>query len=246
MKTDADALLAARFAATRDDVDLSDWSDVLRRSRVKRAVHRRALLVVAALVVVLVPTTIAFGGTIRGFFFGTPAPPIIRQAFAEDSAGLQMMRKWQRAHGVYVPGSVALHVNVGKAHGVLAVNTHDGPLLLWAAPAGHGRQCWFIDFASDQVGHKRATGGGTCETAALPPSKIDWGYGWSAAHPTLKVLSGRLYVKAIALLVDTGTQRRRVPVVDSYFLAAFPRSTKMPTKLTAIDKQGHVVATFVR
>jgi hypothetical protein len=38
-----------------------------------------------------------------------------------------------------------------NAHGVIAVKTPDGLLLLSAAPTKDGRQCSFIDFAADQL-----------------------------------------------------------------------------------------------
>jgi hypothetical protein len=61
------------------------------------------------------------------------------------------------------------------------------------------------------------------------------------------VLSGRLYVAAATVLVETPDKRPvRIPVVDRYFLAAFPRSTKIPTRITAFDEHGDVVARVER
>jgi hypothetical protein len=238
--TDADGLLAARFAATRDNEDDGDWSDVLRRRQPRRNSHRRVLLVAVAVVAVSVPTAIAFGGEIRDFFFGTPAPPIIKGAFGEQNQMRQIMLRWQKAHGVHFPAMP--QVDVAKAHGVIAVKTRDGLLFLWAAPASDGRQCWFIDFAADQINHKHAIGGGSCDAASPPPSKIGWGTEASVVHPKLTVFSGRVYVPATAVVATTGRTKRRVMVVDRYFLAAFPRSAKTPTTVIAVDAQGHVVA----
>jgi hypothetical protein len=242
--TDADGLLAARFAATRDNEDDGDWNDVLRRQAPRRGKHFRPLLVAVAVAVVGVPTAIAFGGGIRNFFFGTPAPPIIRGAFGEGNQMRRMMQQWQKAHGVHFPAMP--QVDVTKAHGVIAVKTHDGLLFLWAAPASEGRQCWFIDFAADQLNHRRAIGGGSCDGTSPPPSKINWSYGGSIVHPTLRVFSGRVYVPATAVVATTGDTKHRVMVVDRYFLAAFPRNTKTPTKITAIDAHGNVLATWNR
>jgi hypothetical protein len=58
MMTDADGLLAARFAATRDGHDDSDWNDVLLRRRPRRT-HGRALLLAAAIVAALAVVALA-------------------------------------------------------------------------------------------------------------------------------------------------------------------------------------------
>jgi hypothetical protein len=245
MITDADGLLAARFAATRDDHDDGDWNDVLRRRQPRRLHRRRTLLIAVAVVAVAVPSAIAFGGAIRDLFFGKPAPSIVKRVFVQHNEMAQLMQKWQKKHGAHFPPMP--HVDATKAHGVLAVKTRDGLLFLWAAPAGGGRECWFIDFAADQFNHKRAVGGGSCDSPTPTTTKIHWSYGGSAAHPMLRVLSGRLSVPAAAVLVTTGpTKPHRVSVVDRYFLAAFPRSTKTPAKITAIDARGHVVASWAR
>jgi hypothetical protein len=247
MITDADTLLAARFAAIRDETDDSDWADVVRRREPPRRRYPRALVAVAAMLVVGIPTALAFGA-VRDFFFGTPAPPLIKKAFAGDNQMRALMQKYARAHHSQIV--LPPVVNGAKAHGVIAVATSDGPVALWAAPAAGGKQCWFVDFENDQIGHRRATGGGGCDSATVPSSKIDFGYGWSAAHPTLKVLSGRLYVKAVSVDVTATdnathvTKTYRVPVAHSYFLAVFPQSVHSPKKLVARDAAGRVVLTF--
>jgi hypothetical protein len=99
-----------------------------------------------------------------------------------------------------------------------------------------------LDFAADERSNARATDGVSCDLAASPSSRLRWSYRSPAAHPTLKMLSGRLHVPAVAVLVTTGGTKHRVVVVDRYFLAMFPWGTKTPTKITAIDAHGHVVA----
>jgi hypothetical protein len=94
--TNADGLLAARFAATRDNHDDSDWNDVLqRRVRSRRAqagtaadatgsrasVWRRRStrvgLLVAAVILAFLVATPAFGigSRLWGLFNGKPVPP---------------------------------------------------------------------------------------------------------------------------------------------------------------------------
>lgn len=243
MMTDADGLLAARFAATRDDEDDSDWNDVLRRRQPRREKHLRSLLVAVAIIAIGVPTAIAFGGVIRNFFFGTPAPPAIKSVFVEQNRMRRMMQQWQKAHRLHFPAMP--QVDVTKAHGVIAVKTSAGLLLLWAAAARDGSQCWFVDFAAHQTNPKRAPGGGSCDLASPPPSKIAWGTSRSGAHQ-LTVFSGRVYVPATAVVATTGKTKHRVMVVDRYFLAAFPPGTNRPTKVIAIDAHGHVLARWTR
>jgi hypothetical protein len=240
--TDADGVLAARFAATYDPIDTSDWADVVRRATGTRPQHRKALFVAIAVAVILVPTAIAFRGAIRDLFFGTPAPPVIKRAFATQNKMQALFHKWFVTHHRAAVRLMPL-VDPSKAHGVIALKTTDGPLFLWAAPTSSGKQCWFIAFARDMVGHPRAYGSGSCEQAKPPPGNIDWGTGWSRAEPTLTVLSGRIYVKnAVAVLADVGRAKPvRLPLVDQYFLAVFPNGTKV-SGIAAVDRDGNVVA----
>src|SRR5262249_16858926 len=57
--TDADGLLAAHFAATRDAYDDSDWSDVLRRVEPRPMTRRRTLLLGIALASVVAVVALA-------------------------------------------------------------------------------------------------------------------------------------------------------------------------------------------
>jgi hypothetical protein len=57
--TDADGVLAARFAATYDHLDTGDWADVLRRRGPSLARRRRTLLIAIAVIAVLAPTALA-------------------------------------------------------------------------------------------------------------------------------------------------------------------------------------------
>jgi hypothetical protein len=238
--TDADGLLTARFAALRDDHDDSDWSEVLTRRGARSTRRTRRLVAALAVVVVAVPSALAFGG-VRGFFFGAPAPPLIVNAFRESNAMQKMIVKWEQAHHQKI--DVMPQANGRKAHSVIAVDTSDGPLVLWAAPASRGRQCWFVGFANDLIGKRHAAGGGSCDQAGMP--KLDWGDEWSRDHPTLKVIDGRLHVPgAVSVTVIASNLKLRVPVVHGFFLAAVPKETKTPTKLVAQDAEGRWLATW--
>jgi len=236
METEAYRLLADRLAATSDSEDDGDWGDVLRRRHPKRMRRRAVLAFVAA--AVIVPTAVAFGSDLRDLFFGKPAPAPVKQTFADGNAMRAQMKAFlkHQTRGGQVPPKV----DPARAHGVIAVQTTDGYLYLWAAPAADGRQCWLVGFARDQHG-TRATASGTCDGTELPAS-IDWSWGWSRSEPTLKVLEGHLYVDAQTVRVSfPGRKPKLVPVIDRFFLAALPRATRTPTKLEALDLHGHVV-----
>ena len=238
METEAYPLLADRLAATSDSEDDGDWCDVLRRRRPRRRRRRAVLAFVAA--AVIVPTAVAFGSDLRDLFFGKPAPAPVKQTFTDANAMRAQMKAFlkQQKRGGQIPPKV----DPARAHGVIAVQTTDGYLYLWAAPAADGRQCWLVGFARDQHG-KHAAGSGTCDGAEPPASKINWGWGWSRSEPTLKVLEGHLYVNAQTVRVTfPGRKPKLFPVTDRFFLAALPRVTRTPTKLEALDLHGHVVA----
>jgi hypothetical protein len=191
-----------------------------------------------------VPASIAFGGPIRDLFLGDPASPIVQRAFSQHNEMRRLMSKWLKEHA----GKAELppRVDPARAYGVLAVRTPDGPIYLWAVPAD-GRQCWFIAFASDLKHRKRATGGGSCDPATPPPTGISWAYGWSRAHPRLEVLSGRVYLDASAVIAHFRDRKpARLTVTDGYFMGTFPRETKLPTRIDALDSRGRVVATTRR
>ena len=164
--------------------------------------------------------------------------------FAGNNAMRKMMIQWARKH--HKPITAPPEVNGHKARSVLAVNTSDGPLVLWVAPTATARQCWFIAFADDLVGRRRALGGGSCD-GPHGDTKIVWGDEWSELHPTLKTISGRLYVAgATSVTVITPTATFHLPVVHRFFIAAVPKETKTPTKLIAQDPNGRWLATWTR
>ena len=228
-----------------------DWADVVARSthttRPRTTPswprHSRRAVAVGLAFVLVAGSAVALAGPVHDLFFGKPAPPIIKKAFTQHNEMRARMRQWQKAHGIPVY-SLPL-VDVANAHGVMAAKTPDGLLLLWAAPTKTGGQCWFVEFAADQVGHTRPRGGGSCTEKPVASSTIRWSTEWTAAHPTLNVLSGRLVTNAAVVRVwSRHGKARTIPVIDRYFLAAFPRALGTPIRLTALDRKGHVVANY--
>jgi hypothetical protein len=200
--------------------------------------RRRLWVAVAFAALVLVPTAVAVRGQIVDFFQGTPAPPAI-------SASLEMNNK--RADLPTRDGFALRfpHADVSKAHGVIQIETAEGPEDLWAAPNDEGGQCYFIDFANDKPGPGGQYGFGGCDTPeGINASKINFGDVWVLPHPSVKTAYGRVYVDAarVELMLDDGSTRS-LPVVEGFFLASLAK-TDTVTRVTAYDAGGNEVATF--
>jgi hypothetical protein len=201
------------------------------------APHRRLVLAVAVAALVLIPAGVAFGGELADLFQGTPAPPDISTAFAESN---------RIADQVVQQGFAAQwpHADVSKAHGVIEIQTPDGPEDLWAAPDDLGGQCSFIDFADDPPGKDGIAGFGDCPRSAPQAGEtIDFGDVWTYAHPDLMTLYGTVYGDAttVRLAFDDGSTAT-LPVVEHFFLGSAAKGAKVDS-VAAFDAAGNQVAT---
>ncbi len=216
------------------------WEDVLARAHTTR--RRYAALAVAALALLLVPTAVALRGQIADLFQGTPAPPAVSTSFESNNKGADLAT--QKGFGARFP-----HANVTKAHGVIQIQTADGPQELWAAPNDQGGLCWFIDFANDPAPNGAKPGFGSCDTSASarPPSDITFeGPGWELSHPSLYTVDGRVYGDATTVQVRFADGSDiRLPVVEGLFLGSLNREVKV-TQVTAYDEAGKRVAQMTR
>jgi hypothetical protein len=206
------------------------WSDVLRRARRSR---RRYTAVVAAIaLLVLTPATWAAVDA----FEGTPAPQDVATSFSQYDHFVRAQ------HALAGEGP---QVDVSKAHGVIEIETPDGPEDLWATPDGAGGQCWFIDWANDKSSDGKFGFSG-CEQPQPPASNIDWGDVWVPSHPTLMSFWGSVYVDAATVQVslDDGSTQS-LPVAEHLFLGSFPKGTNVE-RVTAVDADGRVVASTAK
>jgi hypothetical protein len=196
----------------------------------------RLALAVALVGFVLVPAALAFGGKIVDLFEGTPAPPAVSTSFE----GFNRFADASIREGF---ARQSPHADVSKAHGVIEIQTADGPQDLWAAPNDQGGLCWFVDFANDRSGSNGQSGFGTCDTSTRPASKITLeGPVWMLPHPLLYTVDGRVYVDAATVqltLADGSTAT--LPVVEGLFLGSLDKGAKV-TQVTAYDKTGTKVA----
>jgi hypothetical protein len=90
--TDADGLLAERFAATRDDRDDRDWNDVLRR--LPQRTKRRLLPIAAVAALAIVVPAFALSASVRGFFGFHPDYAHARLAVSAPISHGRVARVW--------------------------------------------------------------------------------------------------------------------------------------------------------
>jgi hypothetical protein len=204
------------------------WGDVLRRARHSRRRYTAAVAAVAVLV--LTPATWAAVNA----FEGTPAPQVIRQNFSYHRVIINPRT------GDIVDMFPAADAN--KAHGVLQLQTSDGPLDLWAAPETDGSgTCWFVGWESDISPH-HAIGNGACTTrndAGITPATYN-----AAGHPASTVLVGSVTGSETTLDVTlTDSSTTTLPVAEHLFLGALPPGSQLAS-ITGRDVDGNVVATW--
>jgi hypothetical protein len=207
--------------------DAGSWSDVLERARRSRRRYTAAVAAVAALV--LAPAAWAAVNA----FEGTPAPQVIEQNFSYHRVAIN---PWT---GNIVNETDA---DAGKSHGVLQLQTSDGPLDLWAAPEiDKSGICWFAGWESD-ISADHAIGTGSCTEsgdAAVDPRTYN-----DANHPAYTVLVGSVTGSETTLdvtLADGSTTT--LPVAEHLFLGALPPGSQLAT-ITGRDATGNVVASW--
>ena len=213
------------------------WEDVLARAHTTR--RRYAALAVAALALLLVPTAIALRGQIADLFQGTPAPPAVSTSFEANNKVADMAT--QKGFGNKFP-----HADVSQAHGVIEIQTADGPQDLWVAPNDQGGKCWFVDWANDAPGPGGQFGFGGCSPSSPPSSDIGWGSIWVYPHPDLLTVYGQVYVPAARVVVRLADgSALTLPVVEDYFLGSLPKGAQIE-RITAYNDSGDVVAASTR
>jgi hypothetical protein len=209
-------------------------------------IRRPWRLVVGAAVVVaaLAGAGVAIAAGL-GAFEGTPPPPDVSTSFSQLNQ-LADQATQQGFEGEFP------QADVSKAHGVIEVQTPDGPEDLWAAPNNQGGQCYFIDWANDppmQDGAKYGFGG--CPSKATQPIDAG-GPTWIEGHPNLLTINGTVSVDATSIqisLQDGSTMT--LPVVEHAFLGSIDEPAGQTglgdmrvEKATAFDASGNQVAVW--
>lgn len=209
------------------------WHEVLDRSR--RSRRRYIAVIVAVAAFILAPATWAAVNA----FQGTPAPHSIMQSFVRWNAEAPNLAFINPQTGFerHVPLADAT-----KAHGVVQLETSDGPLDMWAAPESDGSgSCWFIAWESDVHGGT-PTGSGGCaqgDQAAIAPATVSF-----VTHPAYTILDGSVTGPETTLDVTlTDGDTTTLPVVEHLFLGALPHGSS-PASIVGRDANGNVVARF--
>lgn len=215
------------------------WSDVVARARRRR----RRYVAVVAVVAVLVLAPAAWA--ITQAFEGKPAPQSIKSAFRDANTMNAMIAK---VLGRRQPKAIA-----SKAHGVIQVETADGPLDLWAAPASDGGTCYFIGWQSE-VHETNASGSSSCVPGTARANNarssafnlaVSWGGDYK--HRNYTVVEGYAYGGATTVrIARSDGSTMTLPVVEGLFLGALRQSThwRLRPKIVSVvshDAQGHVV-----
>jgi hypothetical protein len=248
MTDSLDQALTERFALQHDELPIPDFADALRRAtqisthpepRKPSGGHRlrgvRPILAAAFVVGVLAAGGVGIAAAF-GAFEGTPAPPDVSTNFKRlnEFANVDVQTGFAKAFP---------QTDASKAHGVIEIQTPDGPEDLWAAPNNQGGQCYLIDWANDPIGKDGGRYGvNGCEQSPPPASNISVGDVWVAPHPDVMTVYGSVYVPAstVRITLDDGSSVT-LPVVENLFLGSVPRGATVD-KFAAFDTAGNQVA----
>lgn len=212
-----------------------------RRSRsapLKRPRSRRLVIAFAA-AVVLVPPAVAFAGRLADLFQGAPPTPAVATFY----------QRLNRTADEAVKNGLTARLpqaDVSKIHGVIQVETADGPVELWTAPNADGGQCSFVDFADDAATASGQPGNGTCDTATPPASRVAVMGFWVRAHPSLVTVYGRVYADASTVEITLADSSMiTLPVAEGFFLGSLGHGASV-SAVTAYDAAGNQTATWVK
>jgi hypothetical protein len=206
-----------------------------RRRRRGLGTRSRAVLAIGVAILVLVPTALAFGGKIVDAFTGSAPTPTVTERYSLFNS----MSEFANSDAVKTGFSQALpHVDVSKAHGVVQVQTADGPEQLWTAPASDGSKCLLAIFANDST-----SGQMWCDNGNHV-SRVTFSWEANADHPNLMTGIGYVYVPATAvtLTLADGSQVA-APVIEGAYLVSLPNGAAV-THVAAQDASGKEVASY--
>lgn len=197
------------------------WNDVLDRTRRSRRRYGAVAAVVALFV--LVPAAWA----VDGAFFGSPPPSDITSVAAFMNKYAPQAAAYAKAHGWPNPDQYGTTADLSKLRGLLQVQTPDGPLDVWAAPSSNGGLCYVLAYEADFAGvmPRGPLGGGCTQTGGLANN---YGIEVDSGHPDVYLAQGYTDNSSAAsaqvtMKVGENVVSKTGPVVDGFYLVAFPR-----------------------
>lgn len=195
------------------------WNDVLGRAR--RARRRYGAVAVALATLVLAPASWA----VANAFEGSAPPQAISSAVQHLNALVPQLNV-----------SDVATADVSKLHGVMQLQTADGPLDLWAAPSSNGGVCEWLAFEEDlQPGANGASDGGCLN----PPLKLIAGsIQTDSGERNLYIAYGYTSIPSAATATMTLSDGRSAtaPVVEGWYLTTFGRKPGTPDFAVTIAK----------
>jgi hypothetical protein len=203
------------------------WDDVLHRARRTRRLHAAVVLTVAMLVLA------SCSWVAVKAFEGTPAPAPVVRTFEFPS---RVATEAERTLGNFPQADVA------KAHGVLQVQTEDGPLDVWAAPATNGNTCYDVGWEADMTAKRQIAYTSGCGPLGPPhgPS-IEPGTLYVYPHPyTVEFGSATGPVVTARVTLSSG-RTVTLPVVEHFFLGVLPLGSVVAS-VNGLDASGKIVA----
>ena len=194
------------------------WNDVL--SRARRSRRRYGGLIALVAVFVLVPSAWAVAGA-----FDAPPPPAIQSAAASWNGLLPQLLQAAAQDG-YTPTD-AVPVDLSKLHGLVQVQTPDGPFDVWGGPSSDGNHlCWFGIFEADLApGSRNGPDGGCTQPGGLANN---YGIEVDSGHPDVYLTHGytdnaNAGSAQVTLKVGADVLSKTGPVVEGLYVIAFPR-----------------------
>jgi hypothetical protein len=223
------------------------WNDVLDRAR--RSRRRYGGLVALVALLVLVPAAWA----VDGAFEGSPPPPAAQDA----AAAMNRLLPQALAAAGYTPTD-AVPIDLSKLHGLLQVQTPDGPFDVWGAPSTDGGHlCYVEGFESDLAsGASGNIDGGCSQPGGLADN---YGIEVESGHPDVYLTSGytdnaNAASAQVTLKVGANVLSKTGPVVEGLYVIPFPRDPSATTawddanigveKVVTYDANGNEVETW--
>jgi len=225
----------------RNEDDVPDWDDVLRRAAGPREDYRSgrarmpirsgrawyALAGAALLAVLAVNPAFGIAGRVLEWFQGSPAPERVERNLAALN----------EAVGIFEREGAA--VIAERARGVTAAETDYGRVYLWAAPMADGAWCVYAETPSS--GEQTAVadcqdGGPDGQPLLVMQSSQDYDDG------TLRLLAGRADrpIRSLQLRLEDGSNET-IPLVNQFFLYDIEEGNEA-VALIARDGTGRILS----